>query len=282
MLVCKNGIISVHINPPEREVWGKSVYKRTSFSSVQIYKHWLTSGPWSRRHFHFFSLLSKGYRHCKARIKKFFYSELSHFFLSIKLQVWMKRSLCTLPSWGWEEGIWSKEVKGRSLLTGSQETASNAEESSTIMGGWPGALNSKYRGNIEKRNHPCFRAATLRGVGASSLKCCAGRAAPWLCRKRLGGNSPLPHPTLGVEFPPSHLHFWQDDCPSLSSREWESDGAPRISASKMLAVARLLVLSFGRGTDAVPYWALEETQGDEYLVLAHKDLQVVTEKASTE
>lgn len=37
-----------------REVWGNSVYKRMSFSSVQIYKHWSTSEPWSRRHFHFF------------------------------------------------------------------------------------------------------------------------------------------------------------------------------------------------------------------------------------
>ena len=48
----------------------------------------------------------------------------------------------------------------------------------------------------------------------------------------------------------------------------------------MHAAAQPLVLSFGRGTDAAPYWALEGTQVDEYLVLAHKDLPLVTGKAN--
>ena len=77
----RNGIISVHINP-ERSA-EKSIYKRMSFSSVPIYKHWLTSEVWSRRHFHSSALSSKGYIYCKARIKKF-YLEFSHFFLPIR------------------------------------------------------------------------------------------------------------------------------------------------------------------------------------------------------
>lgn len=51
-----------------------------------------------------------------------------------------------------------------------------------------------------------------------------------------GENLPSSSPPLqGAELP--SLPFWQDDCPSLYSREWESGGAdaqapaPRISAS---------------------------------------------------
>lgn len=49
----------------------------------------------------------------------------------------------------------------------------------------------------------------------------------------------------------------------------------------MHAVARTLVLSFGRGTGSAHYWALEGTKGDEHMVLAHEDFHLITEKANS-
>lgn len=50
----------------------------------------------------------------------------------------------------------------------------------------------------------------------------------------------------------------------------------------MHVVARPLVLLFSRGTDAAPYQALEGTWGYECMVLEHKNVHVISEKASTE
>ena len=130
--ISRNGIISVHINP-ERS-GGKSIYKRMSFFSVPIYKHWLTSEVWSRRHFHSSSLSSKGYIYCKARIKKF-YLEFSHFFLPIRTANMYEMFPPCLSILGWAEGVWSEEVKERSLLGAIRATLPNTEESSSIIRG---------------------------------------------------------------------------------------------------------------------------------------------------
>lgn len=84
----------------------------------------------------------------------------------------------------------------------------------------------------------------------------------------------------------SLIHFGKLTGPSLYNKKWENGEAQalapaqRISDSDMHASVQPLVLSFGRSTDAVPYGALEGTQRDEYLVLAHKDLPLITEEAN--
>lgn len=83
------------------------------FFPVQIYKHWSTSGPWSRRHFHSSSSPRKGYIHCKARIKKLFYWGLRTFFFCPPncKYVW---NIPSEPFYAGVEEIWSKEVRGKS------------------------------------------------------------------------------------------------------------------------------------------------------------------------
>lgn len=129
--------------------------------------------------------------------------------MPIKLQVCVKHSFCALLCWGWVEGVWSKEVKRKSLFPGNQAAAPNAEESSSIIRGQAGVMTSACNGNTEK-NYLCFGPATLRGVGTCSLKCCAGRVvlpvSPQLWGTRLQGNSPLFHLCPGMGSPPTHTH----------------------------------------------------------------------------
>lgn len=110
----------------------------------------------------------------------------------------MKHSLCALLSWGWEEGIWFKEVKGS---LGSQATASNAEKSNIITRGYPGTLTSKYNENTENKKPCLFQGYNTQESGSKFSKALCGESNA--CLPRITGEnigtkfSPLPLPPRG-------------------------------------------------------------------------------------